>query len=207
MAGPTTGADLRVVCARLWERLARLARKTPLTLLAAGLVLVVYLSRYLAYDGNLIHGDGHYSWVMARSLAFDGDLNLANDYTACGDERSLGVEEGGGRPADPFYLGPALLWVPFLRLARALIPVAASAPAAWRNGCDGPWAHFVLTLAPLCGVLAVWLGARVARRWVSERAAAVALVVLGLGSTLLHYASLVPSYSHVWAALGVALSL
>lgn len=182
----------------------RLPRATTLTFVG---VLGVFLARYAMFDGALAVGDGHYSWVFARSLAFDHDLQLANDYALCGDPWNVGHDEGGGRPANPFYLGPALIWAPLLRLAAALHPLPSSAAAVWRSGCAGPWQRFALFSAPVAGALVVLLGGLIARRFASERQCALAMLAVAFGTTLTHFATLVPSYSHVWAALGVALAL
>lgn len=171
------------------------------------IVVVAYLYRYVTFKGWRVGGDGFYSWIFARSLAFDGDLHLRNDYALCGDPWHMGVDEGGGRPANPFYLGPALLWAPLLRVLRALVPLGAHPSASWRNGCEGPWVTGTLVLAPLLGALTVWLGYRLARRFCGQGPAAASMLVVALCSPLLHYATLTVSYSHVWAAFGVAVAL
>jgi len=183
-----------------------LTRPAPTTL-AFVVLLTAYLLRFRAFDGDVVHGDAHYSWIIARSLAFDHDLHFANDYALCGDPWHVGVDEGGGRPANPFYLGPALLWAPLLALCRVLWPAAASASEAVRAGCEGRWVDHTMALAPVLGALTVWLGARVARRFVDDRAAAVAMLTVAFGTTLLHFATVVPAYSHTYAAFGVAVAL
>lgn len=192
-------ATLRSLLARHRERLV------------VGAVFVAlgwyYVARYLEHGDTVVRADGHYSWIFARSLAFDGDLKLDNDYALCGDPWHAGADEGGGRPANPFYLGPALIWAPWLRALRVLAPIAASAPPAFRAGCAGPLAKWTLVLAPLAGLATLWIGYRVGRRFASLRAALAATIVVGLGSTLGHFASLVPSYSHVWTALGAAVAM
>lgn len=194
---------------RLPPRLARvLPMLRPSASTAAFLVvLVLYLVRHFAFQGSVVHGDAHYSWVFARSLAFDRDLHLTNDYALCGDPWHVGVDEGGGRPANPFYLGPALLWAPLLAAIRLFSPAASGAAEAVRAGCVGPWVKGTLTLAPILGALTVWMGGRVARRFVDDRAAALGMLTVALGTTLLHFATLVPAYSHTYAAFGVAVAL
>ena len=173
----------------------------PLVLLS---IVAFYLWRFWTFTGWRVGGDGFYSWIFARSLAFDNDLLLGNDYAVCGDPWHVGLEEGGGRPANPFYLGPALLWAPFLKLARALVTLPADASPQFQAGCEGPLAKWTLAIAPFTAGVTLWIGYRLARRWVSERVAIVAMVVVALCSTLLHFGSLIAVYSHVWAALGVA---
>ncbi len=175
-------------------------------LIAFAALLAFYLYRYAFFTGWRVGSDGFYSWMFARSLAFDGDIHFANDYAVCGDPFHLGVDEGGGRPANPFYFGPALIWTPAVWLARHLIHFGPHASAAERAGCYGPIANNVLVLAPLCAVSTLWLGYRLARRWASPRASVAAAVTVGLCTPLLHFGTLVATYSHVWAAFGVALA-
>lgn len=176
----------------------------PTALLAIAATVAFYFWRFATFTGWVVGGDGFYSWIFARSLAFDNDLHLANDYAVCGDPWHVGLDEGGGRPANPFYLGPALLWTPVLKLARALVTLPADAPPRYLAGCDGPLAKSTLAIAPLVAGLTLWLGYRLARRWTSERVATAAILVVALCSTLLHFGSLIAVYSHVWAAFGVA---
>ncbi len=81
--------------------------------LTFGLPLVAYVALYFI-DATAFHpsGDGYYSWVFARSLAFDGDIELTIDYAQCGDPFDVGRDRGPGHPDNPFYVGPALFWVP-----------------------------------------------------------------------------------------------
>ncbi len=200
---------LGAAAARAARRMAGLLGATradwPGVAATAGLFLL-YALRYALHPGDRVHGDGHYSWLYARSLAFDGDLHFANDYVACGDPWRKGTEEGAGRPVNPFYLGPALIWAPLLKLARALITLPPTASAESRAGCDGPWAAAALCLTPLFAALTLWMGYRLARRWCGPAAAAAGILVMGLGSTMLHFGSMNPSYSHVWSAFAVGLA-
>src|ERR1700749_3368245 len=54
--------------------------------------------------------DGFYSWIYARSLAFDGDIDFKNDYALCGDPFRIGGDRGTGHPDNIFYFGPAVVW-------------------------------------------------------------------------------------------------
>ncbi|HEX2656699.1 MAG TPA: glycosyltransferase family 39 protein [Polyangia bacterium] len=186
--------------------LARPAGRRPELWLIA-LVAAVYLLLYFHPPGGQVTGDGHYSWVMARSLAFDGDLQLANDYALCGDPWHQGVDQGGGRPANGFYIGPALVWTPVLAFAHAVVPLPIDAPAAWRSGCAGPWVTWTLTLGPLAGVLTAWLGYRFARRWASARASQAAMLANAFATGFVHFATINVSYSHVWTAGALGLAL
>src|SRR3954465_5599314 len=75
--------------------------------------------------------DGRYYWAYLTSLALDHDLDLENQYA---DPESGNYYEYSrtppGRLANPFSLGPALLWMPFFAVAHAASLVAEPAHAA-----------------------------------------------------------------------------
>ena len=118
------GAALPTV-RQIRDRVRRLSRAEDWKYGAPSLlvVLIAQAWRYFAsyrVDGGLF-GDGYYSWIFVRSIAFDGDVHFANDYAVCGDPWHLGIEEGGHRPANPFYFGPAIFLSPVLFILRHLI--------------------------------------------------------------------------------------
>jgi hypothetical protein len=153
------------------------------------------------------YGDGYYTWIFVRSLAFDGDVDLTNDYAICGDPWSLGADEGGHRPANPFYVGPAVFLSPVLFVVRKLVPLAADASAQWRNGCSGPLLAVTGASCAFALGATMWIAYRVARRWYSEKACALGVIVLAVASPFNVFASLTWYYSHLWAALGVAIAV
>lgn len=177
--------------------------------LAIFVVLLAHAIRYASFQITDAHtyADGYYTWIFARSLAFDGDLDLTNDYRMCGDPWHLGGEMGGHRPANPFYFGPALFLGPLLFVLKLIVRMAPTAPAAWREGCSGPLVAYVGIAAPIACAATVWLGYRIARRWYSERSSALAVLVIGLASPLNVFGTLTWYYSHLWAALAVGIAL
>jgi hypothetical protein len=103
-----------------------------LALALAGVAIVLFV-----VDGrSLIAGDGHYLYLTARSIAFDGDVDLTNQYAAWGDRWGLGVAASDGWRLPPRELGPAILMVPGLWIGHALdlaesaLPRLALVPAA-----------------------------------------------------------------------------
>ncbi|WP_394834322.1 glycosyltransferase family 39 protein [Pendulispora rubella] len=177
-------------------------------LLAVFIVFVAHAWRYFASEvAGQVHGDGFYSWIFVRSLAFDGDLDFSNDYAACGDPWGMGVDEGGGRPANPFYFGPAVLLAPVLFIVRHVIRLPAGAPASWHSGCTGPLIFYTGLLSIVAVTLVVYFGYRAARRFFDEGTCAIAVLVVGFASPLNVHGSFVWYYSHVWSALGVALTI
>ena len=172
-------------------------------IVAIATVLLIYVLRYLGHRRDVVDGDGHYSWIYAHSLAFDFDLKLENDYAVCGDKWGVADVFIPGRPVNPFYLGPALLWAPLLRLLAFLKHHSAEV----RASCGLEYSGAVLWIAPFTGIAALVLGYRFARRWFASEACAFGVLVVGLCSPVMQFATAQPTYSHVYAALGVALGL
>lgn len=171
-------------------------------------VLAIYTAIYLA-SGVRDPGaaDGHYSFLYARSVAFDGDLDFRNDYALCGDPYRQGVDRGTGRVDNPAYPGPALVWIPLLAAARGLVSVAPDASGALHAGCHGPMAQVALAVAMPLGALAIVLSYRAARRFAEPGAALTASALFALASSLPQYASVFVSSSHVFECAFAALCL
>lgn len=174
-------------------------------------ILTVFVCHVVRFFSNKPRsypdGDGFYTWVFARSLAFDGDVDLTNDYAMCGDPWGVGIDEGGHRPANPFYAGPSVYLSPLIWVLKHFVKVAADAPEAVKKGCHGPLVVWVGAFAPVALGVTIWLGYRIARRWYPEPACALAALVIGLASPLNVSGSLSWYYSHLWAALSVAIAL
>ncbi|GEM_PF-4686360 len=100
-----------------------MSREVPhlraLTALAISLVsIIAMLSVVVWVDWRYpVAGDGHYLFATARSLAFDGDLDLGNQYRVLGDRWGLGRDPSGdGWRLPPREIGPALAMLPGLWL-------------------------------------------------------------------------------------------
>jgi hypothetical protein len=202
----------------MWERLrakasaaaaARWAalREQRFGVLVTGLAFLAFVAIYAAFAGaHHGEGDGHYTWLYARSIVFDWDLHFRNDYQVCGDFWGVGRDRGGlGRPDNGYYIGPSLFWVPLLWLARKLIPIPANAALSVKMGCAEPLSTFVLAIGPVLGALTLWFSYRVARRHTGDGPAAVATALLGIVGTLPHYAASQPHYSHIYSAFAMGL--
>jgi hypothetical protein len=173
------------------------------------LILLAHALRYATWQVRDAHtwSDGYYTWLFSRSLAFDFDIDLRNDYAVCGDPYHLGVDEGGGRPTNPFYFGPALYMAPVLFVAKHVVRLVPAASESWRNGCTGPLVAFTGVASIVATALTIWVAYRVGRRWFSEASCAVAALIMGLASPLNIHGTLSWYYSHLWAALSVAVAL
>lgn len=171
------------------------------------LVAVVHVASFLSPPMPPIHGDGTYTYYWARSLAFDGDLDLRNDYELCGDPwgRATPVREGLG-PSNLWSPGPALIWAPLLLVGRLVHPDADAPQPEIAGGCPtSRLAKLAMGGSVLAGLLAVWLTYRLGRRHAGPVAGALGAAAVGLATTLPYYATLLPSYAHAPAALAAAL--
>ncbi|MBI5535401.1 MAG: glycosyltransferase family 39 protein [Deltaproteobacteria bacterium] len=150
------------------------------------------------------YSDGHYIWLYARSLVFDRDIYFANDYAFCGDPQNNAIYDTR-HPHNPYYLGPGLLLVPILAVVKLIVPLGAQAPAAWKNGCSGPWVTTTLGICCVIGALTFFLCYRIARRWANDGTATLACALQMWAGTFAAYSSVLPVYSHLFQALAIAL--
>lgn len=180
------------------DRERRLALYAMLFVFVAYVIQLVRCSKLHLYP----HGDGYYSWMHATSLALDNDIEFTNDYAACGMGEP---DRGGGRPANHFYFGPALIWAPLLKLARLVVELPPGAPLRVRRACEGPWMWFVAAWTPLFTTLTIYLSYRVATRFTSRTFALMGAMVGAFGTTLVTYGAILWFYCHLWSTLGVAL--
>jgi hypothetical protein len=177
-------------------------RPSALALLALFGVGVLYAAVFSQDVMAHVQGDGMYTYMWARSLAYDGDLDLTNDYALCGDQWRLAPpKEPGLRPQNTWPVGPSLLWTPALLAARALGVGGAE------HACFGPKAEVAMAMTCLAGWLTVVLAFIVARRRTGEGPALLAALAVGLATALPYYSAILPSYSHAPSAFAVALFL
>ncbi|GAB4213752.1 MAG: glycosyltransferase family 39 protein [Roseiflexaceae bacterium] len=146
-------------------------------------------------------------YVYLRSLYFDGDLNFANDYREFARQNpNAGIEAllqpNRIRPATGLYgniapVGSALLWAPFFLLADLLVRLArllgAATPA---DGFSWPYLAAVCYGSALYGLAGVLLSYRLARRYVSAFAAALACATVWLASPLIFYMYVRMPFAH-----------
>ena len=98
-------------------------------LAAMGVVLMWTWARQFG-GGNLpVAGDAFYTFAAARSLAWDGDIDLTNQLMVLGDRWGLGQAPAADGVRLPVReLGPALLMVPGLGVHALLHASPAAAP-------------------------------------------------------------------------------
>lgn len=155
-----------------------------------------------------LHGDGYYTYLWARSLAYDLDLDLENDYELCGDPWGMSA------PLSPeltvrnqWNPGPALVWAPFLAVVRIVHPARDDPDPLVRHACRGPLAETALWGTVAMALAALLLIHRMARRHVSESAALFAVACTAFATPLMYYGAYLLSYGHAPSAFAVALFL
>jgi hypothetical protein len=156
-------------------------------------ILGMVLAAVLEGPSRLVAGDAHYVLAAARSLAYDGDLDLTNQYLAMGDRWGLGRDpatDGWRLPARE--LGASVVMLPGLWLHHLL-----GLPGSWEASCA-----CLLSAASLgpcwlgCtkAIEAAWPPSQIgtARPWEADLLAAAAV----FGSVVPYYAIGSPGYSH-----------
>ena len=113
-----------------------------ISIAALGVLAMVVIA--LAFGPTrLVAGDGHYVFAAARSLAYDGDLDLTNQYWVMGDRWGLGRDPTVDRWRLPAReIGPSLVMVPGLWL-HSLVGAGAGWEPAF--ACVGAAASLGLT--------------------------------------------------------------
>jgi len=202
LARPYAGPSLRPVqlaCAAvflvvlaLWLHAREWRRRESLPLLALAVFL---LPTYLDHSRNL-ESDGIHYYGYLRSLLFDGDLDLWNDYVL------LGWSEPEHRNVLP--VGAPLMWSPFVLVVHLGRQVARLFGAGAPTGTE-PVYQAAANLATLVyGATGLFLLLDTLRRWGAAlprplwSAAAVfwAVVICWIGSPLRFYLSVLPCLAH-----------
>lgn len=183
-------------------------RSTRARLVLAGLAVAFVVTAAVSPMRTSIHGDGYYTYLWARSLAYDLDLDLTNDYALCGDPWRMSEPLGPGLGVrNQWNPGPAFVWAPILAVMRLVHPDRASPDPIVSQACRGPLADAALWGTVLMSILALLLIYRMARRHVPEGAALFAVTCAGFATPLTYYGAFQHSYGHAPAAFAVALFL
>jgi hypothetical protein len=161
-----------------------------------------------------IESDGKYFYQYLVSAVTDGDLDFSNQYRLekyswmMTEIDHYGFKEQvsavTGRPANIFWPGPALVWLPFFAVTWALGTLLNAAGIAVDMNPFGLWFQYGVMLAgPVCAVLALALLGRLLDRLrlASVPASRLSLALLLFASPLYYYAVFEPSMSHVYDLL------
>jgi hypothetical protein len=189
------------------------------------LLLGLLTASYFAFGGYRnwpykIESDGKYFYQYLVSAVYDGDLDFANQYRIPKypwmkteiDHYGFryAVSPKTGRPANIFWPGSALLWLPFFAVSWSLGTLLNAVGIAVDMNPFGRWFQFgVMVAGPVYAALALVLLGRLLSRLhlVSVASSRLALVLVLFASPLYYYAVFEPSMSHVYDLLAFILYL
>jgi hypothetical protein len=145
------------------------------------------LPTYVDHSRDL-ESDGIHYYAYLRSLLFDHDLDLRNDYLLLGYDRPEHL--------NVLPVGAPLLW------AAVVVPVHLAREAGRLGGLGAPSGVEPIYQAAAClatlgyGAAALFLLMRTLRRWTLPSAAFWATVICWIGSPLRFYLSVLPGLAH-----------
>jgi hypothetical protein len=173
---------LAALWAWLGERGLRTRERLPWVALLAFLMPTLVDHTRRVEPGDPVH---YYSYL--RSLLFDGDLDLSNDYPLLGWH----LNAAGILP-----VGAPLVWSPLVLLVHLARQAARFFGLGPPDGTE-PLYHAAACLASvLCGAAGLFLLAHTLRRWFTPAVAFWATVCAWVGSPLRFYLSVVPPVAH-----------
>ena len=157
--------------------------------------------------GARLQSDGFYYFAHLRSLWFDGDDNLANDYRLLGfgDKPHLFVPTPTGYAQTAWSVGPSLAWAPFFAVGdRIAHTLAKRGHAVAIDGTSYPYRQAVCVAGLFWGLIGLFFCYRLTRVYTTPGWAAMALAVVTLGSFILWYLVKEPSMAHAPSMAAVA---
>jgi hypothetical protein len=158
--------------------------RAPWALLALFLV-----PTYVDHARVLDRGDSLHYYSFLRSMLFDGDLQVANDYAI------LGWPEAAALP-NVLPIGAPLLWSPVLVPVHLLREAARVLGLGAPDGAEPLYQATVAFATLLYGTAALFLLMATLRRWAGPWAAFWATVIAWVGSPLRFYLAVLPGMAH-----------
>jgi len=153
-----------------------------------------------------IGADGRYYWSYLTSIVLDHDLDLSNQYADPESGNYYGFSKTPtGHFANPFSVGPAVMWMPFFAVAHGISLVVEPDHAA--SGVSLLHQEITLYASFVYAFVAMLLVYAMARKRFGEVPAVVGAVAAMLGGPVLHYALNQPFYAHACSAFAVTLHL
>jgi hypothetical protein len=162
-----------------------------------------------------IHGDGRGYYAFARALLFQHNLDFELDWYR-GYELHPRVSDPSFRAMyltptghiwNHWTVGPAILWLPFLITARLVMPLVDALRGTHyaNDGFSQPY-MIAMSLGTLFyGFLALWISLRLARKYVPEHWAFLAVLGIWLATSFSYYLYVEPSFAHTPSAFLTAL--
>jgi len=154
-----------------------------------------------------VHSDGYPYYAYARSIAFDRDLNLSNEYKEFIPQRFHKYQIGkSGLIHLSTQLGPALLWLPFFILGHLLAFLSnlfgANIPL---NGYFLPYQNAVCMSSLLYSFIGIILLFSILKEYFKKHISFIAVSAIWLASPLIWYMVYEPSMAHSLSFFAVTL--
>jgi hypothetical protein len=159
--------------------------------------------------GARLQSDGFYYYAFARSIWFDRDVDLTNDYRLLGlddaQHRHLFTPTVTGHAQTTWAIGPALLWSPFLAAGHVTAVIRHRAdPNIAVDGTSFPYRQAVCLAGLFYGLLGLFVCYRICRTVFASALSTSAVVGVAAGSFVLWYLIREPSMSHAVSMCAVA---
>jgi hypothetical protein len=154
-----------------------------------------------------LQNDGFYYFAYLRSLAFDHDINFANDYRmlGLGDKAHLFAPTPTGHAQSAWTIGPAIVWSPFFAAGHLVAEwLGAHSSNVSTDGTSFPYTQAVCVAGLIYGLLGAWFCYRLTCRFYRARLAVMATTLVFMGSFMLWYMVKEPSMSHAPSMAAVA---
>jgi hypothetical protein len=165
---------------------------------------------------RMVRGDAVHYYVYARSVVFDRDLDFENDYKGL---YRLDFEPAGPPPGfswdfprtptglvrNYMAVGTPLAWAPLLLVVTGALKAAAMAGSPYPVDGFGLAFQMLPDVTGLAAIaLALWFTFLLCRDLYGPRAAMVGALGMLVGSSLLYYGLVSPSYSHAVSAMAAS---
>jgi hypothetical protein len=157
--------------------------------------------------GARLQSDGFYYFAHLRSLWFDGDQDLTNDYRllGMGDKAHLFTPTVTGAAQSAWTIGPAIVWSPFFAVGdRVASMLHASGRDVAVDGTSYPYRQSVCVAGLCWGLTGLFFCYLLAARFTARSWAAFAMVLVATGSFLLWYLVKEPTMTHAPSMAAVA---
>lgn len=158
-------------------------------------------------DGQLTGSDGAYYYAYLPTVLIDHDLDFSNQYAKLVPSTyKQNIQNKGGRPANKYAIGSAILWLPFFTVGHiaAVLLKVASFPVE-TDGMGYLYQGSTLVGSITYGFLGSLFTYLISRRFFSKCISAWAAISIWLASSLIYYMTAEPSMSHNCSFFAVSL--
>lgn len=191
-------------------RMKLFLQKPVWLLFVFGFFVILLLVANIYITGFVIGGDGLGYYAYLRSMFVDGDLQFANEFLRY-NQFGQGVPSPYQRTvtdhvANRYFIGPALLWVPFFLSAHALTILAeyfgfALAP----DGYSLLYQFFIGSGSIIYGLLGLVFIYKISIRFFHRNEALLSTGFIALGTNVFYYLITEPTMSHSMSMFAVSM--